>query len=287
MKARSVKRYDQQLLLQMKGRPYDIRGDKVIEEPPTVQITPGLRSSSPSAEPMASTEPSSEPSTETTPAVSSDVPEKEDTIQMDIEEQNMERRQDETVEMSPEVLATRPRGRPTVRMSVLPKEEDSKLNCSAFAGKSFYHKVGCPRRGEAMQLKETMKFLRQAEREEKAEAKKAKLTRVEVLQESKPIDEDMEPRLKGEDESPNKKPDVEVLATNEEKEFYIECDGTYWDEDDGEQLEPSQVKAGIEREVKQMRELDVAEERSRDEVPDGVRIWSGRWCHRKKGWRSA
>ena len=76
--------------------------------------------------------------------------------------------------------------------------------------------------------------------------------------------------------------DVEVLATNEEKEFYIDCDGTYWDEDDGEQLEPSQVKAGIEREVKQMRELDVAEERHRDEVPEGVRIWSGRWCHRKK-----
>ena len=117
VKARSVKRttqserYDQQLLLQMKGRPYDIRGDKVIEEPPTVQITPGLRSSSPSAEPMASTEPSSEPSTETTPAVSSDVPEKEDTNQMDIEQQNMERRQDETVEMSPEVPATRPRGK--------------------------------------------------------------------------------------------------------------------------------------------------------------------------------
>ena len=37
-----------------------------------------------------------------------------------------------------------------------------------------------------------------------------------------------------------------------------------------------------EREVKQMHELDVAEERSRDEVPEGVRIWSGRWCHRKK-----
>ena len=126
VKARSVKRtiqserYDQQLLLQMKGRLYDIRGDKVIEEPPTVQITPGLRSSSPSAEPMASTEPSSEPSTETTLSVSSDVPEKEDTIQMDIEQQNMERRQDETVE-KPEVPATRPRGRPTVRMAVSPK----------------------------------------------------------------------------------------------------------------------------------------------------------------------
>ena len=152
----------------MKGRPYDIRGDKVIEEPPTVQITPGLRSSSSSAEPMAS----SEPATATTPAVSSDVPEKEDTNQMDIEQQNTERRQDETVEMSPEVPTTRPRGRPTVRTSVLPKDEDSKLSCSACAGKSFYHKVGCPRREEAMQLKETMKFLRQAEREEKAEAKK-------------------------------------------------------------------------------------------------------------------
>ena len=31
-----------------------------------------------------------------------------------------------------------------------------------------------------------------------------------------------------------------------------------------------------------MRELDVAEVRGRDEVPEGVRVWSGRWCHRKK-----
>ena len=121
----------------MKGRPYDIRGDKVIEEPPTVQITPELRSSSPSAEPMASTEPSSEPVTETIPAVSSDVPEKEDTIQMDFEQQNLERRQDETVEMSPEVPATRPRGRPTVRMSVLPKDEDSKLNLLSLCWKEL------------------------------------------------------------------------------------------------------------------------------------------------------
>ena len=79
---------------------------------------------------------------------------------MDVEQQNAERRQDETVELSPELPTTRPRGRPPVRMSVLPKGEDSKLNCSACAGKSYYHKVGCPRREESMQLKETMKFLR-------------------------------------------------------------------------------------------------------------------------------
>ena len=38
--------------------------------------------------------------------------------------------------------------------------------------------------------------------------------------------------------------EVEDLATNEEMETYIECDGTYWDEDDGEQLEPSRVSGG-------------------------------------------
>ena len=54
-----------------------------------------------------------------------------------------------------------------------------------------------------MQLKETMKFLRQAEREERAakgassgegsEAKKAKLMEVEVPQENQAADEDMAP----------------------------------------------------------------------------------------------
>ena len=58
VKARSVKRtiqserYDQQLLLQMKGRPYDIRVDKVFDEPQMAQLTPGMRSSSSSAAPM-------------------------------------------------------------------------------------------------------------------------------------------------------------------------------------------------------------------------------------------
>ena len=73
-----------------------------------------------------------------------------------------------TVEMSPEVPMTRPRGRPPVRMSVLPKDEDSKLNCfRPVLERASTTRVGCPRREEATQLKETMKFLRQAEREEK------------------------------------------------------------------------------------------------------------------------
>ena len=57
---------------------------------------------------------------------------------MDAEQQNAERRQDETVELSPEVPTTRP----PVSMSVLPKGEDSKLNCSACAVKSYSQRGG-------------------------------------------------------------------------------------------------------------------------------------------------
>ena len=110
---------------------------------------------------------------------------------------------------------------PPVRMSVLPKGEDSKLNCSAGAGKSYYHKVGCPRCEKARQLKETMKFLRQAEREEWAakggegsEAKKAKLMEVEVTPGSQAADEDMDPGHRHEDESPNKKQLVERTVSH-------------------------------------------------------------------------
>ena len=179
------------------------------------------------------------------PVVSSDVTEKEEASHFYVEQQNTERHEDETVEMNPEVPMTRPRGRPPVRMSVLPKSDDSKLNCSACAGKSFNHKAGCPRREEAMQLKETMKFLRQAEREERvaksapigegSDAKMAKLTGVEVSQDNQAVDEDMVPGHSGEDESPNKKQriehtvshvsgdsELEKLATNEEMESYID-----------------------------------------------------------------
>ena len=139
-------------------------------------------------------------------------------------------------------------------MSVLPKGEDFMLNCSACAGKSYYHKVGCPRREEAMQLKETMKFLRQAEREERAakgassgegsEAKKAKLMEVEVPQENQVADEDMAPGHRGEDESPNKK---QMRRFGDDSESTMDrptasAMAGFGDEDDGEQIETSQVE---------------------------------------------
>ncbi len=56
----------------------------------------------------------------------------------------------------------------------------------------------------------------------------------------------------------------------------------YYDEDDGSLLDPSQVRAGMDRERELMTSLDVAERVRRDEVPPGTKIWSGRWCHRRK-----
>ena len=59
----------------------------------------------------------------------------------------------------------------------------------------------------------------------------------------------------------------------------------YWDEDDGEWLEPEKVYQGMKREEDLMKELDVAETVDRGSVPPGTRICSGRWCHRRNGRR--
>ena len=56
-----------------------------------------------------------------------------------------------------------------------------------------------------------------------------------------------------------------------------------YDEDDGELLDPVKVGLGIRREVEAMRELDVGTAIAKS-VPKGekMKIWFGRWCHRKK-----
>ena len=85
-------RYDQQLFRQMKGRAYDIKWDKVFESSLLALLTPGTSSSSSSAAPIAS----SGLAMVTIPATSADLRGKEDTEHMDAEQQNAERRQDET-----------------------------------------------------------------------------------------------------------------------------------------------------------------------------------------------
>ena len=56
----------------------------------------------------------------------------------------------------------------------------------------------------------------------------------------------------------------------------------YWDEDDGELLDPAKAHQGMKREETLMNESDVAETVNWSSVPAGTRVWSGRLCHRKK-----
>ena len=83
-----------------------------------------------------------------------------------------------------------------------------------------------------------------------------------------------------------------VCHVNEEEHFMKDLlddpnevdfgDHLDYDEDDGEALDPGQVKEGIQRELDMMRDLDVGEPVRRDEIAKGTKIWTTRWCHRKK-----
>ena len=59
--------------------------------------------------------------------------------------------------------------------------------------------------------------------------------------------------------------------------FYMKM---LFDEDDGSELDPTKVKAGIEREMQFMADLDVGELVDR---PQGGKVWPCRWCLRNKG----
>lgn len=133
-----------------------------------------------------------------------------------------------------------------------------KLDCKGCAGESWYHKVSCPRREEAEQLKEMVKFPKDQSGAKKVvkfstpsgAPKSAGETGASSSAGMNPAlipvplsEDDMMDRKaeRQEDEdpggtSPSKKARVEEhmvgnksvvhMATNEEKELYIECDGT-------------------------------------------------------------
>ena len=54
-----------------------------------------------------------------------------------------------------------------------------------------------------------------------------------------------------------------------------------YDEDDGTPLDPDRVAKGVARELAFMDELGVGEDCPRP--TDGTKVWSCRWCHRRKG----
>ena len=54
------------------------------------------------------------------------------------------------------------------------------------------------------------------------------------------------------------------------------------DEDDGSLLDREAVQAGVARELAFMKKLQVGEEVEEATLPSRVKIWTGRWCHRRR-----
>lgn len=78
-----------------------------------------------------------------------------------------------------------------------------------------------------------------------------------------------------------------VMNISDEKfEIPVELPDTMfqncYDEDDGECLPTEKVKEGIIRELRLMEDLEVGEPKWRADLPPGTKVWSARWCHRKK-----
>ena len=57
----------------------------------------------------------------------------------------------------------------------------------------------------------------------------------------------------------------------------------YCEEDDGQVLPTEQVHEGMQSELQLMKDLEVSERVLRTDVPSETKIWSTRWCHRRKG----
>ena len=72
--------------------------------------------------------------------------------------------------------------------------------------------------------------------------------------------------------------DGETLCVPEE-----DVPKVYYEEDDGQVLPTEQVHGGMQRELQLMRDLEVSERVLRSDVSPGKKIWSTKWCHRRKG----
>ena len=72
--------------------------------------------------------------------------------------------------------------------------------------------------------------------------------------------------------------DGETLCVPEE-----DVPKVYYEEDDGQVLPTEQVHEGMQRELQLMRDLEVSERVLRSDVSPGKKVWSTKWCHRRKG----
>ena len=302
--ARSVRRLapsestNQQLLLAAKGHPGRL---KAMTEEPEVLPVPLVQSLAiRPPEPAAGPAPTA-PAGGTVESEQSEERTKTDTQMDDVEEEREE-------------PVPRKRGRPPTRQLPVPYSKDYTRHCGGCTGKTYYHIKACPHHQE----QETRKFLRSLERGEQVQQPSSSSSAAvpggaassaavpggaassttspgeTVLQSPATVEvapmTEVQPETPGEAETgepPYKAArsgdivmviDGETLCVPEE-----DAPKVYNEEDDGQVLPTEQVHESMQRELQLMRDLEVSERVLRSDVPPGKKVWSTRWCHRRKG----
>ena len=181
------------------------------------------------------------------------------------------------------------------------KRERPPTRCT---GKTYYHIKACPHHQE----QETRKFLRSLERGEQVQqlsssssaavpggAASSTTSPGETVVQS-PVTVEVAPMTGFQPETPGEaetgEPPYKAVRSGD---IVMVIDGetlcvskedvpkAYYEEDDGQVLPTEQVHEGMQRELQLMRDLEVSERVLRSDVSPGKKIWSTRWCHRRKG----
>ncbi len=201
-------------------------------------------------------------------------------------EQRAEQRDhDTTVEGGDERPAKKMRGRPPTRVLPDPRSERHYPGCSGCEGRSYYHSAMCRAyqagldKREKENATETKSSLK---KEREGSSSSSSQTRADDVL----LEEPQTKRVRFADDVNTAGHILQIgneeYAVPEEKPEGQDSLNDHYDEDDGELLNPEDVKRGIERETKLLKDLEVYETIKRDSVPKNKRIWTGRWCHRKK-----
>ena len=201
----------------------------------------------------------------------------------------------------------RPRGRPPTRILPDSGSSDYTPGCAGCRGESYYHTTECWKRRGVLPTyhdRELVKLARHIEKEDREDKKERQ--RQDEAGRDVDMHQDKESQEAasrgGEPQGKRAKTSEDVVMNLYHNHEMSDCGMVvtvgeeklqtadeeneqvcyYWGEDTREWLEPSEVKAGIDRETGLMQELDVYERQPRS-AASGQKVWSGRWCHRRKG----
>jgi hypothetical protein len=188
-----------------------------------------------------------------------------------------------SVELAPDAVAKRPRGRPVTRSLPHPLSWEYTPGCSCCEGRSYVHSTLCLRRRAT------------GPNDEELEAEAKRMKRTEAQGEKRDGDASTE-------EPPSSRPRGSGSGGSSEMVAYVSSvcyvspmeinvpmepdpkfDEVYYDEDDGAALPQDRAIEGVRRELDFMAKLEVGKKVPRASLPPGTKVWGGRWCHRRKG----